>query len=99
MQDLQNTMIESPEKLELFVLCPGLSKEEVTVSFDKKEGILEIQGVPNKSSLSEAVELNIKGKVSISPKYRSENIDATVEDGVLTVAFGLAKDVNLVDVK
>jgi len=99
MQDLQNTMIESPEKLELFILCPALSKEEVTISFDKKEGLLEVQGVPVKSSLSEVIELGIKGSVKISPKYRSEKIEANIEDGVLSVVFGLAKDVNLVTVK
>lgn len=97
--ELQSQMVESPEKLELFIMCPGLSKEEVTISFDKKEGILEVQGVPKKSTLSETVELSIKGKLTISPKYRSEKIDADVYNGILTVVFGLAKDVTLVTVK
>jgi len=97
--ELQSQLVESPEKLELFIMCPGLSKEEVTISFDKKEGILEVQGIPEKSTLSESVELGISGKLTISPKYRAENIDASVEDGILKVTFGLSKDVSLISVK
>lgn len=97
--ELQKQQIESPEKLEVFIMCPGLSKEEVTISFDKKEGILEIQGVPEKSTLSEAIELGINGKITITPKYRADKIDAVVEDGILKVTFGLAEDVSLVTVK
>jgi len=96
--ELQKTIIESPDKLEIFVMCPGLSKSEITISFDKKEGVLEIQGNPEKSVLSEHVELSINGKMIISPKYRSEKIDAKVTDGILLVKFGLAKDVNVVNV-
>ena len=97
--ELQKQLVESPEKLELFVMCPGLSKDEVTISFDKKDGILEIQGVPKKSILSDNVELDISGKMTISPKYRSDKTSATVENGVLTMVFGLAKDVELIPVK
>lgn len=97
--ELQKQLVESPEKLELFVMCPGLSKEEITISFDKKEGILEIQGTPEKSVLSKNVELDINGKLTVSPKYRSEKINATVENGILTIVFGLAKDVDLVTIK
>lgn len=94
--ELQKSIVESPEKLDLFIMCPGLSKDEVTISFDKKEGILEVQGIPEKSTLSENVELAIDGKLTISPKYRSEKIDALVEDGILRITFGLAKDVSLI---
>lgn len=97
--DLQKQVVESPEKMEIFIMCPGLSKSEVTISFDKKEGVLEVQGVPEKSTLSENVELGINGKLTVSPKYRSEKIDASVECGILTVTFGLAKDVSIVNVK
>ena len=97
--ELQKQLVESPEKLELFIMCPGLSKEEVTISFDKKEGILEVQGIPSKSTLSENVELAINGKLTVSPKYRSEKIEASVEDGILKVVFGLASDVSLITVK
>ena len=97
--ELQKQLVESPDKLELFVMCPGLSKEEVTISFDKKEGVLEIQGMPEKSTLSESVELGVIGKITISPKYRADKIDASVEDGILKITFGLAKDVSLIPVK
>jgi len=97
--ELQKQLVESPDKLELFIMCPGLSKEEITISFDKKEGILEIQGIPEKSTLSESVELCIGGKITISPKYRAEDIDAEVDDGVLKITFGLSKDVSLITVK
>ena len=97
--ELQKQLIESPEKLELFIMCPGLAKEEVTISFDKKEGVLEIQGIPEKSTLSESVEMGISGKLTISPKYRADKIEASVEDGILKVVFGLAKDVSLIPVK
>lgn len=97
--DLQKQLVSSPEKLEVFIMCPGLSKNEVTISFDKKEGVLEVQGIPDKSTLSENVELSINGKLTISPKYRSEKIDASVEDGILTIVFGLSKDVGLVTIK
>lgn len=96
---LQHQLVESPEKLEVFIMCPGLSKEEITISFDKKEGVLEVQGIPEKSTVSENIELNLKGKLTISPKYRAENIDASVEDGILKVIFGLSKDVSLISVK
>ncbi len=96
---LQSTKIESPDKLEVIVLCPGLSKEEVTIAFDKKEGILEIQGVPKKNQLSKAVELNINGKVNISPKYRSAKQEAEVTNGILSITFGLSDDVDLIDIK
>lgn len=97
--ELQKQLVESPDKLDVFIMCPGLSKEEVVISFDKKDGYLEIQGIPSKSTLSESVELGVKGKITITPKYRSEEITAVVEDGILTITFGLAKDVNLISVK
>jgi len=97
--ELQQQLVESPDKLEVFIMCPGLSGDEVTISFDKKEGVLEVQGIPEKSTLSESVELGINGKVDISPKYRSEEISASIDDGILKVTFGLSKDVNLISVK
>lgn len=90
---------ESADSLKVFIPCLGLSKAEVTVSFDKKEGVLEFMGIPKESDVSEEIELNIAGKITISPKYRSEKIEATVDNGILTVLFGLAKDVNLVEIK
>ena len=41
----------------------------------------------------------ISGKLTISPKYRADKIEASVEDGILKVVFGLAKDVSLIPVK
>lgn len=97
--ELQKTLKESADKLEVFITCPGLSKEEVTISFDKKEGILEVMGIPEKSDASELIDLEIAGKIEISPKYRSKKVDAKVENGLATITFGLAEDVELLDVK
>lgn len=96
---LQSEMKKGADKLEVFVLCPGLSKDEVTISFDKKEGVLEIMGVPKESTVSGIIELDVSGKINISPKYRSKEIEAVVENGIATISFGLAEDVNLVTVK
>lgn len=94
--ELQKTLKESADKLEVFILCPGLSKNEVVISFDKKEGILEIMGTPEKTELSEIIELDISGKVQISPKYRSEDVKLKIDKGIAIVEFGLAKDVKLI---
>lgn len=96
---LQQEKKESADKLEVFVMCPGLSKDEVTISFDKKEGVLEVMGIPKENAVSEILDLAISGKIDISPKYRSKEIEAVVENGIATIVFGLAEDVNLIDVK
>lgn len=96
--ELQKQLIESPEKLEVFIMCPGLSKDMITIAFDKKEGILEIQGTSKESELSKHIDLDIKGKIIISPKYRSEKIDASVENGILKITLYLAKNVNIISI-
>lgn len=94
--ELQNQVKESADKLEVFILCPGLSKDEVVISFDKKEGILEVMGTPEKNDLSEIIDLDISGKLAISPKYRSEVVKLRINNGIAIIEFGLAKDVKLI---
>jgi HSP20 family molecular chaperone IbpA len=98
-KSLQHEVKSSADKLEVFILCPGLSKDEVTISFDKKEGILDIMGEPKEKNTSETFELGISGKITIPAKHRSNKIEASVENGVATVTFGLAEDVNLLTIK
>lgn len=97
--DLQVTKIEKAEKLEVLFFCPGLTKDELTISFDKKEGVLEINGKPKEDTLSEIMDLEVSGKISVSPKYRSESVEASVINGIAKVEFGLAKEVNIVKFK
>lgn len=98
-EQLQVTTVETPDKKIIFVTCPGLSKEDITVSFDSKDGILEILGNPKEDKEFGAFDLSLKGSITISKKYRSKTIEAKVENGILSIIFGLADDVNLVSVK
>jgi len=97
--ELQKQLKESPEKLEIFILCPGLKKDEVVISFDKKEGVLEVMGTPEKTDMSEIVDLDISGKINISPKYRSNEVELSIENGIAIIEFGLAEDVKLIKAK
>jgi HSP20 family molecular chaperone IbpA len=97
--DLQFEKKESADKLEVFILCPGLTKEDIAISFDKKEGVLEVNGTPKENDISKIIDLEITGKITISPKYRSEKVAAKISNGVAVLEFGLAKDVNLVEVQ
>jgi hypothetical protein len=97
--ELQTTSIKFADKLRVFVLCPGLSKDEIVTSFDKKEGELEIMGISQNKELGDVIDLNISGKIPVSPKYRSEDVKLTIENGIATLEFGLAKDVKLIKVE
>ncbi len=94
--ELQKELKESVDKLQVFILCPGLSGKEVTISFDKKEGVLEVMGMSQNKNISEIIELDISGTINISPKYRSDDIKLTIENGIAIVEFGLSKDVKLI---
>lgn len=99
MCEVQHQFKKEADKLTVFIPCPGLSKSEVTMSFDKKEGILDIVGKSKNKELSEVMELDIEGKITIPAKYRSEKKQAKIINGILTIEFGLAADVNLVVVE
>lgn len=93
---LQKEQKESADKLEIFIVCPGLSKSELVVSFDQKEGVLEVIGTPKESTLSEIIDLEVSGKITVSPKYRSEKIKLKIENGIAIIELGLAKDVKVI---
>lgn len=99
MAELQSQIKESVDKLEVIILCPGLAKEDLTVSFDKKEGMLDILGKPKKDEISELLDLEISGKLTIPPKFRSNKIKATIGKGIAIIGFELAEDVNLITVE
>ncbi|MCK4815886.1 hypothetical protein KA005_08950, partial [bacterium] len=64
-----------------------------------KEGILEIAGAPKKGAgISDIIDLEISGKMTISPKYRSKTVAAIVKNGIAIIEFGLAEDVKVVEV-
>jgi len=96
MSTLQSKTIEAASEMKVIILCPGISKNEINVSFNKKEGILEIFGEPKKSEVSEEFDLEVKGKLQIPAKFRSDEVSFSVNDGVGIIKLGLAKDVQII---
>ena len=94
--EMQSTVIESVSKLEVIILCPGLSGDDISVAFDKKEGVLDINGTPKEGLFADNLDLTVSGKLQIPPKYRSDKISFTVTNGIALVQFGVSKDVKII---
>lgn len=97
--NFEYTTVEDVNSLKIYFAAIALTEKELSVSFDKKEGILDIKGSTYNEAITKIMDVNISGSIFIKPKFRSETIKATVKNGLACVEFGLAKDVNVVEFK
>ena len=95
---LQSSQKSSPKNLVVYVMCPGLSKSEISMSFDKKQGTLDIIGESTNKDLNDVVDISIEGTIEIPAKYRCKP-SSKVNNGILSVTFGLTSDVDSIEIE
>jgi HSP20 family protein len=67
----------------LFFDVPGFNKDNLKVEMEG--GVLYIEGVRKYKLNGEEAEKTISQKFKIGQEYNPDNIEATIEDGILTV--------------
>lgn len=67
----------------LFFEAPGFNKSNLKVEME--DGVLHIEGVRNYKLNGEEVSKKISKQFKIGSEYKTESIEATIEDGLLTV--------------
>jgi HSP20 family molecular chaperone IbpA len=93
---VQKVLKENGNTLTVYVMCPGLECKDLVISFDKKNGILDINTKLEENEINSILDLEVKGSIEIPAKFRSEKVSAKVEKGIAVLTFGLAENINLI---
>ena len=94
---LQFKTKQSAKDYKVFIVCPGLQKNEITVSFDPEEGVMDVAGESNNKELLSIIDVDVKGCVEIPKKFRSEKPQLTIENGIVVISFSLSKGVVIIN--
>jgi len=90
--------IKKTNQVTFYILCPGLTGDEISVDYSQEKGLLSIAGEAKESTLSKNVDLNILVNISVEERYRSKEVASKLKNGALRLTLGLSNKVQVIEV-
>ena len=90
---------EEAKECTVVFACPGLSANDLTVTFEKETCCLNIDGKASDKEFDEFFDTDISYSEIIQKKYASDDISYSVKNGIGKVVLGISKDVVVVQSK